>query len=113
MAPTTDLNIKTLPVSLLAPLIVRHAVLHPFARRVTADITCLRAVANLVLRTRRVTDRQTLPVNPATGYKAEHANPVLRMRRVTEPQALPVNPDIKRAAALALKTERSIPVRRA
>ena len=100
-------------VNRLVPQTVRHAVLHPSVRRVTADITCLRAVANPALRTRRVTDRQALPVNPVIGYKAEHANPVLRTRRVTDHQALPVNPDIKRAAALALKTERSIPVRRA
>ena len=97
----------------LVLLIVRHAVLHPSVRRVTADITCLQAVANPALRTRRVTDRQALPVNPVIGYKAEHANPVLRTRRVTDRQTLLVNPDIKRAAIPALKTERSIPVRRA
>ena len=97
----------------LVPLIVRHAVLHPSVRRVTAGTTCLRAVANPVLRTRRVTDRQALLVNPVTGYKAEHANPVLRTRRVTDHQALLVNPAIKRAAIPALKTERSILVRRA
>ncbi len=61
----------------LAPLIVRHAVLHPFVRRATADIICLRAVAWPVLQTPPVTERQRLPA--IRGIK-KAATRALKMR---------------------------------
>ena len=76
--------LPALGVQVFVPQIVRPVIYHLYVRCATAGTTCLQAAANPVLRTRRVTD-----------------------------QRLCVIQDIKRAAIPALKTERSIPVRRA